>query len=533
VVDVSARPPLPPDLDVRVSKRPRRRRHPALRLVNVIAAALSLVVLLASVGGFVVVKWFDGSIARVHLSLGQSRPADAPTGSENWLLVGTDNGRADVPGTRSDTTILTHLDSNGTTTNVSFPRDTLVTIPEYTDAKGATHPAHKAKFNEAITDGGPSLLVRTVEALSGIRIDHYVSVDLAGFKKISQAVNGVQVCILHSDYTETTEENGISHTSTNINDSYSGFVGHDGEQIVAGDSALAFVRQRHGLVNGDIGRIQRQQQFLGSVFRQATESNVLFNPLRVTKLLSAIKDALTLDQGTSLTDLEKLALRLRGLDPSKISFETIPQRGLEASDTDLGDVFTDSQGVLELVPTGQDKSVGNVQILDQAGFNALIAKLRGENTTPTAGKTPTPSASAVPVTVAASQVLVTVQDGVGRSGLADTVTTALGRDGFRTGTPGPAGQTGYAKSEVLYGPDFAESANTVAAAVPGSVVKEDPSVTSGVVLIVGANYSTVQPVSLSADSPTVTPTEPATPTTSPSPTAPPVTAASADNRCTY
>jgi LCP family protein required for cell wall assembly len=444
--------------------------------------------------------------------------------------VGTDNGRANVPGTRSDTTILTHLDSDGTTTNVSFPRDTLVTIPEYTDAKGTTHPAHKAKFNEAISDGGASLLVRTVEALTGIRIDHYVSVNLAGFKKISQALDGVQVCILHSDYTETTEENGIYHTSTNINDSYSGFVGHDGEQIVAGDSALAFVRQRHGLVNGDLGRIQRQQEFLGSVFRQATQSNVLFNPIRVTNLLSAIKGALTLDDGTSLTDLEKLGLRLRGLDPGKVSFETVPQRGLEASDTDLGNVFLDSGHVLELIPTGQTESVGNVQILDQAGFNAMIAKLQGESTTPTAGRAPTPT-SAVRVTVAASQVLVTVQDGVGRSGLADTVTAALGRDGFSTGTPGPAGQTGYAKSEVLYGPDFAESANTVAAAVPGSVVKEDPSVTNGVILIVGANYSTVEPVSLSADSPTVTPTATATPSTSPSPTAPPVTAA--NNRCTY
>jgi LCP family protein required for cell wall assembly len=531
VVDVSARPPLPPQVDAPAPKRKRRRRHPALRLVNLIAAALSLVVLLSSVGGFVVVKWFDGSIARVHLSLGQSRPADAPTGSENWLLVGTDNGRANVPGTRSDTTILTHLDSDGTTTNVSFPRDTLVTIPEYTDAKGTTHPSHKAKFNEAITDGGASLLVRTVEALTGIRIDHYVSVDLAGFKKISQAVNGVNVCILHSDYTETTTEDGISHTSTNINDSYSGFVGHDGDQVVAGDSALAFVRQRHGLVNGDLGRIQRQQQFLGSVFRQATESNVLFNPIRVTNLLSAIKDALTLDDGTSLTDLEKLGLRLRGLDPSKVSFETIPQRGLEASDTNLGDVFMDSGQVLELIPTGQTQSVGNVQILDQTGFDALIAKLRGENVTPVAGAKVEPSASARPVTVEPSQVLVTVQDGTGRTGLASSVTTALGKDGFRTGAPGPAGASTYAKSEVHYAAGFEDSASTVAAAIPGSVLKEDSSVTNGIILIVGSNYTSVQRVILAADAP---PTEAPTtvaPTASATPAAPAVTAA--NNRCTY
>ena len=106
-----------------------------------------------------------------------------------------------------------------------------------------------------------------------------------------------------------------------------------------GDQALAFVRQRHGLPDGDIDRIKRQQQFLGSVFRTATSNRFLFNPAAVLRLLSAIKGALTLDQDTSLTDLEKLGIRLRGLDPSKVTFETIPQRGLEYTDTNLGQVI--------------------------------------------------------------------------------------------------------------------------------------------------------------------------------------------------
>jgi LCP family protein required for cell wall assembly len=533
VLGRSAGSTLPPELDPRGPAPRRRRRSPALRLVNLVAATLSVVVLIASVGGYVVVQWFDGSIARVHLSLGVNRPADAPQGEQNWLLVGTDSRAGTdgeygtVDGQRSDTTILTHLDSDGTTTNVSFPRDVLVTIPEYTDSKGTTHPSHKAKFNEAISDGGASLLVRTVEALTGIRIDHYVSVDLEGFKRISQAVNGVQVCILHSDFSETSTENGISHTSSNINDSYSGFVGHDGEQTVAGDSALAFVRQRHGLVNGDLGRIQRQQQFLGSVFRQATASNVLFNPVRVAKLLAAIKDALTLDQDTSLVDLEKLGLRLRGLDPSKVSFETVPNNGLQQTDSNLGDVFTDSQGFLEIIPSGQSESVGNVQIIDQAAFTAMINKLKGASATPSPRTSAKPATKPVTVTIPPSQVLVTVQNGIGRNGLASSVTTTLGGDGFRTGAPGPADRTDYAKSEVHYAPGSEDSANTVAAAIPGSVLKEDASVTNGIVLIVGANFTSVQPVEVGLATPTATPT----PTASASPTAPPVTAA--NNRCTF
>ncbi len=546
MVNVSARSVLPPDLDPAGGSRRKRRRHPAFRLVNVLAVALSLAVLIASVGGYVVVKWFDGSIARVHLDLGPSktRPAEAAHGSENWLLVGTDNGTPGEygvrEGTRSDTTILAHLDADGTTTNVSFPRDTLVTIPEYTDSKGVPHPSHKAKFNEAISDGGPSLLVRTVEAMTGIRIDHYVAVDLDGFKKISQAVNGVRVCILHSDYFEYGPDGGII---TNISDGYSGFHGVDGEQTVVGDQALAFVRQRHGLPNGDIDRIKRQQQFLGAVFRQALQANLLVNPVRVTKLLSAIKDALTLDQDTSLTDLETLAVHLRGVDASKVRFETVPQRGLEFSDTDLGTVtpyLGEANGIPTLTPTGQTENVGNVQVLIQPAFDQMIAKLKGSGSTASPSPGGAASRSASPkytVTVPPSQVLVTVQNGVGRTGMAGQVTSALSKEGFRTGAPGPADKLGYVTSEVHYGPDSKEAATTVAAAVPGSILKEDPTVLSGVVLIVGSSYTNVIAVTPNGSSGTgsgsATPTPTPTPTASASPAPPPVTAASPGNTCTY
>ena len=106
------------------------------------ADASSVIILVVSVGGYVVESWFDGSIARIHLNLGQNRPADAAQGSAE-LAAGRHRQRrgangeyGDRAGERSDTTILAHLDGDGTTTNVSFPRDTLVTIPAYTDSKG-------------------------------------------------------------------------------------------------------------------------------------------------------------------------------------------------------------------------------------------------------------------------------------------------------------------------------------------------------------------------------------------------------------
>jgi LCP family protein required for cell wall assembly len=527
VVNVSARSVLPPELDPRGPRVRKPGRPPALRLFNLIAIATSVIILVVSVGGYVVESWFNGSIARVHLNLGSHRPVAAPNGSQNWLLVGTDNSATGDfgvrAGERSDTTILTHLDGDGTTTNVSFPRDTLVTIPAYT-AGGKSYPSHKAKFNEAISDGGPSLLVRTVEQMTGIRVDHYVSVDLDGFKQIANAINGVEVCILPSSYHDPTDVN-----ITNINDGFSGFHGHDGTQRLVGDQALAFVRQRHGLPEGDIDRIKRQQQFLGSVFRTATSNHFLFNPAAVLRLLSAIKGAMTLDQNTSLTDLEKLALRLRGLDPAKVAFETIPQRGLQATDTDLGQVFTDSQQGLELIPTGQTQSVGNVQVLDQAAFTAMIAKLKDQKP-PVAPKA---SASAKPkvekVTVPPSQVLVSVQNGTGRTGLAGQVSQALAQENFRTGAPATA-STRPPTSEVHYAPGNVDDARTVAAAIPGAVLKQDSSVTDGVVLILGANYTSVVPVSTAS---TFVPGPTPVPTAAASPTVAPVTAASSGNRCTY
>jgi LCP family protein required for cell wall assembly len=520
----------------------KRRRSLWGRLVYLVAGLLSLVVVLGSVGGFVVVKWFDGSIARVQLNLGsndKNRPAPTPLGSQNWLLVGTDSRAGTtgefgtgIDGERSDTTILAHLDADGTTTNISIPRDTLVTIPAYTDKNGF-HPAQKNKFNQAIFEGGPLLLVRTVENLFDVRVDHYVSVDLEGFKKISQVLNGVQVCIKPAP-ASADEDNG---QITNINDGFSGFHGHYGTQKLAGDQAVDFVRQRHGLPNGDIDRIKRQQQFLGSVFRTATQVNLLFKPLAVTRLLSALKSSLQLDENTSLTDLETLGQRLRGLDPSKVLFETVPQRGLSETDTDLGTIEI-QQGIPTLIPTGQDFNVGSVQILDQAAFAPMKAKIQDKNLSTNTGAVSSASATntdPLGVSVDPSQVPVTVEGGTGEVGLPNRVTAALAKDGFPTGVPGPAATTGYARSQVHYAPGNKEAAQTVATAVPGSVLVEDPQATSGIVLIVGSNFSKVVPVSVSApiSTPTTSGGTTPTPTTNPSTNPAPVSAASQDNSCTY
>ena len=454
----------------------------------------------------------------------------APGTAQNWLLVGTDSragtgdqyGGAAVQGQRSDTTIVAHFAADGSSTLMSIPRDTLVSIPAYTDDHGVPQPARMDKFNSAIQTGGPSLIVRTVEGLTGIRIDHYASVDLAGFKQISEAIGGVTVCVAPSSHVETgIDDAGHPYRSTNLSDVYSGWHGQVGEQAIQGDLALAYVRQRHGLPGGDIARIQRQQQFLGAAFRQATTSGTLLNPVRVASLLAATSNALTLDQNTSVTDLQQLAKHLHGVGTSQVQFVTPPTRGLSLADTGLGRVFTDPQGLPELVPTGQPTSVGNVQLLDPTTFQPLLARLKDQPVGPVAAQ-PGQAAGATPLPP--SQVLVTVENGTTTPGTASRISRQLAAGGFRTGTPAPANRSDYTSPEVRYPLGGEAAGATVAAAVPGATLIADPTITSGVTLIVGATPITIHPVHVAA------PVGGQPPASGPSDQAPPPS--TADPHCT-
>ncbi len=503
--------------------RYRARPSRAGRAGRVLLAVLSTAVLALSVGGYLVTNYFDHTIARLHLNLGGSTPA--ADSSSNWLLVGTDSRAGSgsqygsVPGQRSDTTILAHLAKDGTTTLVSIPRDTYVEVPAY-DANGVHHLAAKDKFTNAINVGGPSLLVATVEQLTGLPVEHYVSVDLAGFKQVTDAVGGVNVCLKQSSFSSNDQNDAGTATVhvSNTNDPFSGWHGGPGTLHLNGEQALAFVRQRHGLPEGDINRIERQQQFLGSVFRSATATRNLLDPGRVTSLLFSVRDALSLDQNTSSSDLEALAERLKGTAAAKLVFATLPVRELKASDPR---VF--SQGGLLQLP-----KVGSVVVYDQQALDAFLAPLRGHSPSPPPSTAPAPAPAPV-VALAPAQVRVQVRNTTSRTGLAGQVSRGLEQLQFRSSV-GADQSPQLAASQVRYAPADRQAAQTVAAAVPGSVLLEDRTQPPGtVVLALGTGYDKLQAVTVQGQTSTRTAPAPS-PATSPSP--PPVTAASAGNRCT-
>ncbi|MFT4264288.1 MAG: LCP family protein [Nocardioides sp.] len=240
-----------------------------------------------------------------------------PSGPINILVMGTDTRSCDgcdIDGLNgeggSDTTILLHLSADRKRAyGVSIPRDSLVDRPACKDKddKSVIHPAATGQmWNAAFAYGGAACTVAQFELNTDIHVDHYVTVNFASFKNMVDAIGGVEVCVpedIHS------EEYGIYIKK--------------GTRKISGKQALAYVRVRHGIGDGsDIGRVKRQQAFIGAMVGQVLSADTLANPVKVTKFLNAATKSLTLDM--DLTDLVKLALQFKGVGADGIQFITVP-----------------------------------------------------------------------------------------------------------------------------------------------------------------------------------------------------------------
>ncbi|WP_157845269.1 LCP family protein [Pseudofrankia saprophytica] len=399
--------------------------------------------------GYGATKYYDSRVDRTDLSDGDvegTRPPRVAHGNEVWLLVGSDvrtgSDAAEVGGARSDTMMIAYLGSNGKTTLVSIPRDLKVTIPAYTDSKGKRHSARKDRVNTAFNLGGPALLLRTLENISDLRIDHFAEIDFNGFRQMSTVLGGVEVCLVKDRFSEYVSENG--HRSTNLNDPMSGFVGQEGTNVLTGDNALAFVRQRHGFANGDYSRIQRQQAFLAAVFRKAKSTGLLTSPGKVTGLLNAVTSSMVVDSETDLTDLRALAERMQGLSTGQVQFTTIPLSGA----------------------TG-----GNGQayyaLYDPAMVRGFFHQIVAESDTAAGGEPPTPTPAASP-TLAPSQVQVTVLNGSRKAGAASTVASKLRAAGYQVVKVDTADSRDLARTEIRYPAADAAAGSRLLADIPGA-----------------------------------------------------------------
>ncbi len=293
--------------------------------VRRILATLGVVVLVAGGGSLVALKVLQGNIRTVDLTpmLGTDRPSAAPADPDggraiNIVVMGSDSrggangfigGKED--GARSDTTLVVHLAADRTwAAGVSIPRDSVVEIPECFDpTTQLITPGSRRIFNDAFLTGGPACTVRSVESLTGLRIDHWVVVDFNGFKSVVDALGTVPICLAEP-----------------VEDPKHGIHLPAGRSEVDGATALAYVRERYKIGDGgDLGRIERQQAFLSSVLQKATSAGTLANPRRTFAFLDAVTKSLLMNpELSSLSRLGSFAQDIQKVGLKKIHFITVP-----------------------------------------------------------------------------------------------------------------------------------------------------------------------------------------------------------------
>ncbi|MFC7591145.1 LCP family protein [Nonomuraea antimicrobica] len=263
------------------------------RTVLKIVAGVLVVLLVTVVGLFF---WVNSRLAGIDGVLAdyEGRPADTP--GTNWLLVGSDSRKGltaaqrkklatgQAAGQRTDSMMLLHIpEGSDKPTLVSLPRDSAVTIP----GKG------RDKLNSAYALGGPKLLVRTVESVTGVYVDHYMEIGFAGFVDIVDAVGGVEINVRQA-----------------VDDPKAGLKLKKGTQVLSGSQALGYVRTRKGGALPDFERTKRQRQFLSAVVKKAASPGVLINPFTAIPLASSATAAVEVDSGTGAFDMLSLGLAM-------------------------------------------------------------------------------------------------------------------------------------------------------------------------------------------------------------------------------
>ena len=439
-----------------------RQRHP-MRLFGVVVAAG---VLVASGIGYATANEVTDQVKRTEVfGLVKNRPEN--DGGTNILLVGSDDrtglskaersklhvGQSEY-GSHTDSMMIAHLADDGSVGIVSIPRDSYVEIPAHTTSSGKTIPSSKQKINAAFSIGGPSLAVETVERSTGVHIDHYAEVNFQGFVTMVDGLGGVPMCL-----------------KTPIKDQKSGLDLPAGNQMLNGTQGLGFVRARYFDPSADLGRMKRQQTFVGAMFKQAMSPSTILNPARMVAFLNSAAGAVTVDENFSKRDMWNLAAKMRSVNPSNVTFQTIP--------------------------LGQETSapgVGSVVVWDQAKSSELFNRLKtGE---PLVEKAP--EASGPTVEVAPSTISVRILNGSTVSGQGTKAIKEFKAAGYRvSGIAANAPKRTGEETVIEYDPRYDNSLKTLQEALPGATVKPVKNLGRTFRITVGSGYDGVKAVKVS------------------------------------
>jgi len=260
-----------------------------------IALVIGVVILLLIAGTAGTYFWVNGKLNR-SVTLPATTATSAGT---NWLIAGSDQ-RTGISRSEqaqlhlgsegadaSDSLMLLHMGS-GRPVLISIPRDSYVPIPGHGDNK----------INAALAFGGPSLLVQTVEDVTGLKINHYMGIGFGGLANVVGAIGGVRMCVKTAVPADPTGDSGFKGLAAGCHN-------------LSGTQAIAFVRDRHSFATSDLQRIQDQRAFLSALLSKATSPGVYLNPFTALPFASTSASAIAVDKGTSLYDLLQVAFALR------------------------------------------------------------------------------------------------------------------------------------------------------------------------------------------------------------------------------
>lgn len=422
------------------------------RVLGWISVVMTAVLVAGSLTAYATYRKLYGNISHDDVTGKLGKRPPKRNKSTNILVIGSDSragknariGGHDT-GQRSDTLILMHMSPDGKhAVGISFPRDSMVHIPTCKAKDGATIPGRTDMINSSF-DYGPACTWKTIESLTGIRIDHFVTVDFTGFEGMISALGGVQVCLPQS-----------------VNDPDSHLRLSAGKHVVTGKTALAYVRTRHGLGDGsDLSRIKRQQLFMAAMVKKVTGGGMLRSPTKLYRFLNAATKSVTTDSGLGVSEMRKLAESAKGMSAGKVKFVTVPWQPYPANPAR---VEFRQPAAQQLFHSVSNDNVSSSQTAQKSGKQASHK-------------------------VSPHKVSVRVYNGTSRPGLAAEAGSALKARGFHVVKVGNAPRHGYSTTEVHYGSGGLAGATTVAGALKHGKTVRGGATGATVNLIIGADWS--------------------------------------------
>lgn len=335
-------------------------------------------------------------------------PPKAP-GEPFYMLLMGDDRRPGEKRARSDTLILARVDPKAKKIQlISIPRDSRVKIPGYSAPQ---------KINAAAAWGGPELTIKTVKALTGLPISHFLTVDFDGLRGVVDALGGVWVDVPVKIDDNKPPTNWGRKTK----------VIQKGYQKLDGWHALTFVRTRHQFADGDFSRIKNQQIFLKALVKQGLSLNGFFN---AGSIINTVSNNIHTD--FKLGELADLVTQFRGMKEGDLEAVTIP------STTD----FIDGTSFVVIKDAEFDKMIARMKKGEPLDPKAQAAG--GSKTT-----TSTPTGSPAPA-MPPSEITLTVKNGAGVSGLAKTAAKVFTDAGYPVKETGNMSQFVYGKTLIVY-----------------------------------------------------------------------------------